>query len=64
MIPPRNVAAIEAWSAHIWNDAPNRRAKYDGRDAFEPDIDDGYDYGNEGADRLEARETAAREWQA
>ena len=43
---------------------PTHRVKYDPRDEFEPDVDDGFDYGHEGADRLEARETAHREWRA
>lgn len=59
--PPRNIAAIEAWCAHTWNDAPNRRARFDPRDDYDPTPPDTSDPRNEGADAAEARETAWRE---
>lgn len=58
---PAQLAAMEAESARIWAQADEQPYRRDGRDEFEPVEPDMSDPGHEGADLLEARETAWRE---
>lgn len=56
---PPNIADIRAAVDHIL--AMPRDHKRDPRDDFEPTAEDYSDFGHDGADRAEARETAWRE---
>lgn len=59
-----DIAEIQATSARILAELDKHRHRWSPADDVEPDIDPGYDFDNEGADRLEARDTAQREWRA